>query len=439
MTTPTSTFPTNLLAAGSNARGQLGIGSTNDAHTFTPCVFKDHGPHLPTNTTRILDLASGSTHTVILLQYQDGEVQLWGAGDGSRGQLGPDRNVPMAASEDEPLVFRPLAMPFGELFQRKGLSYTCRLVAAAWETTYLVLSCPGRSDILISMGSNDFGALGGGENLNAANKARIVNLAFALGDKAGAKPPGFLRVGFLHAGPRHVVVELQTCTAEGVTLPPVLVGWGSSRQGQLGEKTKPSVMSRPALIPIDIATDPIRCCALGNEHTVLLHESNRVSVLGSNRKGQLDGLSSLQMPIEKIGCTWNSTYVHTREGTQDVLLATGSNTKGQLGRIDASQVSNSNAMGIVKIPTEPTSHVIKLACGSEHVLVLTSPSRDVGTCTSYSVWGWGWNEHGNLGVGMLEDVPLPARIWPSGGTDPAGNVVDVWAACGTSWLALSSQ
>ncbi|KAI6163658.1 regulator of chromosome condensation 1/beta-lactamase-inhibitor protein II [Pisolithus thermaeus] len=439
MTTPASTCPTTLLVAGSNARGQLGIGSTDDAHTFTPCLFKDYGPHLPTNATRILDLASGSSHTVILLQYQDEEVQLWGAGDGSRGQLGPDRNVPTAASEDEPLVFRPLAMPFGELFQQKGLSYTCRLVAAAWETTYLVLSCPGRSDILISMGSNDFGALGGGENLNAANKTRIVNLAAALGDRVGAKPPSSLRVGFLRAGPRHVLVELQTRTAEGVALPPVLVGWGSSRQGQLGDKVKASVISRPALIPIDIATDPIRCCALGNEHTVLLRESNRISVLGSNRKGQLNGLSSLQMPIEKIGCTWNGTYVHTREGFQDVLLATGSNAKGQLGRIDASMVPSSNAMDIVKIPAEPTAHIIKLTCGSEHVLVLSSPSRDVGKGISNSVWGWGWNEHGNLGLGMLEDVTLPAQIWPSRATDPAGNVVDVWAACGTSWLALSSQ
>ncbi|KAI6136140.1 regulator of chromosome condensation 1/beta-lactamase-inhibitor protein II [Pisolithus sp. B1] len=409
MTTPASTCPTTLLVAGSNARGQLGIGSTDDAHTFTPCLFKDYGPHLPTNATRILDLASGSSHTVILLQYQDEEVQLWGAGDGSRGQLGPDRNVPTAASEDEPLVFRPLAMPFGELFQQKGLSYTCRLVAAAWETTYLVLSCPGRSDILISMGSNDFGALG----------------AAALGDRVGAKPPSSLRVGFLRAGPRHVLVELQTRTAEGVALPPVLVGWGSSRQGQLGDKVKASVISRPALIPIDIATDPIRCCALGNEHTVLLRESNRISVLGSNRKGQLNGLSSLQMPIEKIGCTWNGTYVHTREGFQDVLLATGSNAKGQLGRIDASM---------------PTAHIIKLTCGSEHVLVLSSPSRDVGKGISNSVWGWGmerawkpwtWN--------CWKMSPFLREIWPSRATDPAGNVVDVWAACGTSWLALSSQ
>ncbi|KAI6015653.1 regulator of chromosome condensation 1/beta-lactamase-inhibitor protein II [Pisolithus marmoratus] len=439
MTTTASTYPITLLAAGSNARGQLGIGSTDDAHTFTPCVFKDHGPHLPTNTTRILGLASGSSHTVILLQYQDGMAQLWGAGDGTRGQLGPDHNAQKAASEDESLVFRPLAIPFGELFQQKGLPYRCRLVAAAWETTYLVLSCDGRSDILISMGSNDFGALGGGENLNAANKARIVNLAAALGDKASGSPSSTLSVGSLHAGPRHVVVELQTYTVEGITLSPVLVGWGSSRQGQLGEKAKASIVSRPALIPIDIATDPVRCCALGNEHTVVLHGSNRISVLGSNRKSQLDGLTSLQMPIEKIGCTWNGTYVHTREGIQDILLAAGSNAKGQLGRTNTSAVSNSNAIGNVKLPTEPTTRIIKLACGSEHVLVSTSPSGDVRKSMSDSVWGWGWNEHGNLGLGTLEDVTLPVRIWPRDGANPTGNVVDVWAACGTSWLALSSQ
>lgn len=439
MTTPSRPYPTTLLAAGSNARGQLGTGSTDDAHSFTPCVFEDHGLQLPTNTARILGLASGSSHTVILLQSKDGDVQLWGAGDGSKGQLGPDRNAPMEASKDEPFVFRPLSMPFGELFQQRRLPYTCRLVAAAWETTYLVLSCPGRPDVLISMGSHDFGALGGGENLNAANKARIVNLASALDEKAGAKPPNsILTIESLQAGPRHVVVELQTRTVDGATLSSVLVGWGSSRQGQLGQKTKAAVISRPALIPIDVASDPMRCCALGNEHTVVLHESNRISVLGSNRKDQLDGLSLLQMPIERIGCTWNGTYVHTRERMQDLLLATGSNAKGQLGRTN-SAVSNSNTIGIVKLPIEPTTHIIKLACGSEHVLVLTSPSRDMGKGISNSVWGWGWNEHGNLGLGMLEDVTLPAQIWPRDGASPIGNVVDVWAACGTSWLALPSQ
>ncbi|KAI6012662.1 hypothetical protein F5J12DRAFT_544942 [Pisolithus orientalis] len=40
-----NTYPTTLLAAGSNARGQLGTGSIDDAHTLTPCVFKGHGPH----------------------------------------------------------------------------------------------------------------------------------------------------------------------------------------------------------------------------------------------------------------------------------------------------------------------------------------------------------------------------------------------------------
>ncbi|KAJ7360882.1 hypothetical protein DFH08DRAFT_360705 [Mycena albidolilacea] len=28
------------------------------------------------------------------------------------------------------------------------------------------------------------------------------------------------------------------------------------------------------------------------------------------------------------------------------------------------------------------------------------------------VWDWGWNEHGDLGVGTTENVSIPVKIWP---------------------------
>ncbi|KAL4067221.1 regulator of chromosome condensation 1/beta-lactamase-inhibitor protein II [Scleroderma yunnanense] len=425
-----------LREAGSNARGQLGIGSSDDAHTFTPCVFNGHGPRIPPNTDRIISLASGANHTVVLLQLRDGEVQLWGAGDGSKGQLGPERAVRTKATvEDSMLMFMQLAPPFSKLFQKKGL-FTCRLVAAAWETTYIVFSCPGKSDILVSMGSNDFGALGIAASTSTPTNPRIINLSTVLGDKAGATCSSNISIKSIHAGPRHVILELYVYTADGTSSSHILVGWGASRHGQLGQKSRTPCIDRPTVIPVDIQSDPLRSCSLGNEHTVILHQSNRISTLGSNRKGQLESLSSVRMHIEEIGCTWNGTYMRAREGGQNVLFATGSNTKGQLGRCNTT-ATGMNIIGAVEFPEGPTMHITKFACGSEHVLALTSQPGDENNISN-CVWGWGWNEHGNLGLGLLEDIPRPAQLWPRNNMSTVEKVVDIWAACGNSWLALSS-
>lgn len=428
-TAPAATHPTTLLAAGSNARGQLGIGFPDDASTFTPCVFQGHGPHLPSNTRNIASLASGANHTIVLLEYQDETVQLWGVGDGNRGQLGPER---ASAADGASLVFQPLSFPFGEVFsQEEAVSYTPRLVAAAWETSFVVLSCRGKSDVLVSMGSNDFGLLGVGESLETPNKPRAVSLGAAIRHQTG--DAGLISVKSIQAGPRHVVVELQSISIDGAQSLPFLVGWGASRHGQLGQKTNTPSICHPISIPMDAPSVPLRSYALGNEHTVVVHESHRISTFGSNRKGQLEGLSSLKRLVAGVGCTWNGTYVHVRDCDQDIVLATGSNAKGQLGIGRPTTINTCSINGIAV--AMDFGRIIKLACGSEHVLTLTARSANEGD----TVWGWGWNEHGNLGLGMLDDVSRPVQLWPRG--DPnllsGKRVVDVWAAYGTSWLALS--
>ena len=56
------------------------------------------------------------------------------------------------------------------------------------------------------------------------------------------------------------------------------------------------------------------------------------------------------------------------------------------------------------------------------------------------IWAWGWNEHGNLGLGHTEDVQLPLRIsMPDADTSASEvkfkGIAGVWAGCGTSWIA----
>ncbi|KAG2341958.1 RCC1/BLIP-II [Suillus weaverae] len=407
----------HLLAAGSNARGQLANGSDDDSHTFKECRFIGCTEGmLPPNTLGILQLATGANHTLVLLELGDGRRELWGCGDGRKGQLGPEYMEQLTE-------FTPISTPLYETYASQG--YTCCLIAAAWETSYLVLKLPSRPDVIISMGSNDFGALGVGTKHTTVTPA-VVSFDHLTIEGRSIKPSELV-VESIVAGPRHVVLHVRTVFNTEHTL----IGWGLARHGQLGD-TKVVNYDRPYIISLDVSPDPVQTCSLGLQHTVVCHQSGRTTAFGSNKKGQLHRMGSWER-VRQVGCTWNGTYL-LRDDDENTLLSTGSNAHGQLGR--ESQVEEKE---VTVGPVEFTSHDGKLpslksfACGSEHVMAVISPYGS----SDMEVWGWGWNEHGNLGLDHTDDVPKPIKIWPAaGGHALDGRIARVWAGNGTSWILL---
>jgi protein ATS1 len=130
-----------------------------------------------------------------------------------------------------------------------------------------------------------------------------------------------------------------------------------------------------------------------------------------------------------VKCTWNGTYCIVQDGSGWSILSSGSNTHGQLGHVgSAERVEFPDT-----VSTADTS--VQIACGSEHVLALIRPvdEHPVAAIPTSQVWGWGWNEHGNLGVGNTGDAKFPVRIWPLGLDNPV-DVSGIWAGCGTSWI-----
>ncbi|KAG2039263.1 hypothetical protein BDR03DRAFT_255170 [Suillus americanus] len=69
--------------------------------------------------------------------------------------------------------FMPISRSLYKTYASQG--YTCRLIAATWETSYLASKLPSRPDMVVSMGSNGFGALGGGTKQVMATPA-VVSL-----------------------------------------------------------------------------------------------------------------------------------------------------------------------------------------------------------------------------------------------------------------------
>ncbi|OBZ68623.1 Secretion-regulating guanine nucleotide exchange factor [Grifola frondosa] len=428
--------PGCLLSAGSNARGQLGTGNLDDAYTFSSCVF-DGFPAgtLPASTENVTHVSCGANHTLVLLDRRCG-LELWGCGDGSKGQLGPSYIADVQASGGSMCVFRQLDLQL----HKEGLqNYVVRHVAAGWETSYVILSRPGSSDVLISMGADNFGALGSvmrhAEGSSVLRPFHVVNLGSALGLSANATHT--VAIQFLVPGPHHVLVQIEVALQDGPK-EQYLVGWGTSRHGQLGEVV--STSGRPlsfSPLPRTITLRDggpelghVTSASLGNQHTVLLHSSGRLSTLGSDRKAQLRGLETLK-DVAAIGCTWNGTYAVVRTAGQDRVMATGSSTHGQLGRqLRAENDTHHAPLAAVEFPPSLTTwRVVKMACGSEHVLCLLASSDSA----EAEVWGWGWNEHGNLGIGHTENGEVPVMIWQTCPED-GGRAADVWSGCGTSWI-----
>lgn len=467
-------MPLSILSAGSNAQGQLGHSLNEDSHIFRSCIFEGCAiGALPEGTRKVITVAAGANHTIVLLEVSSpasssssstnaGDhpgttttTELWGCGDGRAGQLGPRyKRDRLAAANRSSDVFRRIELPLEE----KGLEgYKCKMVAAGWEATYLVFSPPNpppatdrRSDIILSMGTGDWGDLGVGNNSitpeqgkmtrsmleHAPSKVYTVDLNHVLVDETRTlSSQGSVVVQSIAAHQHHIVVHLRDHKNEHGCI----VGWGAARHGQISSlpttpggsaATKPpSVIDQPRRFLTEDMTDPFVSCGVGSQHSAFLKASGKIIAIGSNRKGQLD----LPMSGAKgVDCTWNGTFVivNEEEGSGDGVQSAGSNTHGQLGCGSAGSVEGGDR--VVSFPDSLRGwKLLKIACGSEHVLTLWSFLEGV---RPTEVWAWGWNDHGNLGLGGTNDVHSPKRIYRSSGD--AGDVVDVWAGLGTSWICV---
>ncbi len=202
----------SLLSSGSNAQGQLGNGSLEDSNTFHPCVFADFSPGaLPDGTSQVINIATGANHTLLLLEMNGCRRELWGCGDGRKGQLGSHYRRTVSSTG----LFRKLepALEHAELG-----NYTVKSIAATWETSYVVLCCPGRKDVVISMGSDDYGDLGVGSLKKSASETGFHVIDFSHISSLSEH----LEVLGVYSGQRHIILHLNSISS------PVILGWGMS-------------------------------------------------------------------------------------------------------------------------------------------------------------------------------------------------------------------
>ncbi|KAF9434038.1 hypothetical protein BGZ76_008666 [Entomortierella beljakovae] len=487
----------SLFAFGSNGNGQLGIGSDEDTSIpqlvqFIPTLDSIHSNHvnLDLNQPPFLDFAAGGNHSVLITRE---EQDLYMTGSNKDGEL---------------LLQEP-AQEFTlySLQSKNSKRLQWRSVACGWAFTIAITqpeavvksddSLP--TDVKTSFvnkvyawGSGSFGELGLGPNLTKTGRNPIpiekglldIN-SLSLSGLSTTTPPTQIEILKVRAGLRHVLLLVKETFNNGHEHEVVksrisLLGWGSNRQGQLGQLERSNDPSQPytekelrgkfmeptrIVISRDsLATDNneeapvIVDMACGQNHSLVLFSDGTVYSSGLNKYGQLGPCSTPDqntkdfrigfdkvhgLPfVDSVTCGWNHNAAMSNSD-QTTIYLWGRNDHGQLGS-DIHALESSPYSGVVKIqlPKPVSDHksehdseleeFISYSCGSEHTLAMVRS----GDCYS-----WGWNEHGNCSRGTSEiddrqNVRSPRKVNFSSSTLTKSRDWHGWVAggYGSSWV-----
>jgi alpha-tubulin suppressor-like RCC1 family protein len=110
----------------------------------------------------------------------------------------------------------------------------------------------------------------------------------------------------------------------------------------------------------------------------------------------LAALGSLQVTTALNAQTFNSGYAFSTRLCSGALYVTGSNSYGQHGN----GTSGGNASTPVAV-SSLNSGVTQVSGGGSHCLALKSDG---------TVWAWGWNNFGQLGIGNTTDSNVPVQV-----------------------------
>lgn len=394
-----------LFAFGSNGSGQLALGHTEDVSTPTQCLFDQ----ARATGDVIVQIVAGGNHTLLLTK--SGHV--YAAGCNSDGRCGPVTSD----SEENLLRFRRVVLT--DIVTGSPID-TFECVSATWAGSIMVASVrkpvnpDGYEHKLFVLGSSPKGELG----LQLQSTSAPGDIVVKPGTSIPNFPPRGTTVIALASGMGHTIAVLSNGD---------VYGWGGSRKGQLGETFKEQkIVWAPAKVEgIPFAAHSAVC---GREFSVVCGDRGRGEfvVLGdkTNRWGVLNVPASLRETNEDInggtagfsyiGASWHGIYIHAESQNSSAepasaLIAWGRNDRGQL-------------------PPDNLPSLVKVAVGSEHVLVLT---RD-GTVAAF-----GWGEHGNCGLETDERGNVAGRysLIPLDAVQAEGvRVVGLGAGCATSWI-----
>jgi len=338
-----------LWSWGANAGGQLGLGTIGIGTTRNVPTQVGAGANWASTSAAYLDTRGVKT---------DGT--LWSWGDNTYGQLG------LGDSGDGTNRLVPT---------RVGTGTNWASVSAGSMDT-LALKTDGT---LWSWGDNDRGELGLGDNAPRTVPTQVGT------DTSWAS----IASGWYHS--------------LAVKTDKTLWSWGDNGAGQLGlgDETRRNV-------PTQVGTDTNwASVTAGSNHTLAVKADGTLWVWGYNYSGQL-GLGDSGSGTDRnvpaqvgTGTSWASIAAGNDHSlavkTDGTLWAWGDNSQSQLGLGDGGGGTNRN------VPTQ-------VGTGTSWAYVVAGRFHSLAVKTDGTLWGWGYNPFGQLGVGNNTNQNVPTQV-----------------------------
>ena len=175
--------------------------------------------------------------------------------------------------------------------------------------------------------------------------------------------------------------------------------WGSNMYGQLGDGT---TLDRVSPVPVRGLSSGVRSIASGYGYTCAVTTSGTVKCWGDNRFGQLgDGTTTSRLtPVKVVGLT--SVRAVAAGYDHACALTSGSEVK----------CWGWNGNGWLEDGTT-TEHLTPVKVTDMWATVRAIASRSTFTCaltTGAAVKCWGFNHHGELGIGETSDRETPEDV-----------------------------
>ena len=373
---------------GYNINGQLGDNTTTER--WTPVEVK--GPGGTGALGNVVAVTAGHAHTAAL--KSDGTVWAWGGN--TFGQLGDNTTTER---------WTPVQVqgPGGT-----GVLGNIAAVAAGYYHT-AALKADGT---VWTWGRNDEGQLGDNTTTDRWVPVQVL----------GPGGTGVLNGIVALAGGYHHTIAVK---ADGTVW-----AWGRNDEGELGnnsttDRWAPVQVKGPGGVGV---LGNVAAVAGGYRHTAALRADGTVWAWGFNTSGQLGdntttehwapvqvkgpGGTGVLGSIVAVGAGYQHTAALKSDGT---VWSWGDNFYGQVGdnteddRWAPVQVKGPGGTGVL-------GNMVASAVGHYHSVTVKNDS---------TVWGWGWNVHGQLGNNTSTRSEMPVQVKGPGGTGVLGNIVAV--------------